>query len=281
MTGILFTMALAGLLVGFIFSMPIAGPVSFLITSSALHGRQRYCNLAALGASIADFFYVFIAVFGLTKLYKLYKPVMPYILLAGTLFLIYIGYKTLKTKIDIERLEDEHPEYKVPHRERGAFYTGFMVNFLNPTLFFGWIASSFFVISFLASLGFNTGGLDTIMNENVKGMNIIGGAKIENSRVFQNAQFDKIREWNKVEQEQHPVILSKHFHLFISTAYAFSLSVGSIIWFVILASVITRYRRHINIKIINGMVSGMGVVLCVFGVYFGYVAIKMILTGVQ
>jgi threonine/homoserine/homoserine lactone efflux protein len=279
MTGILFTMAVAGLLAGFIFSMPIAGPVSILITSSALHGRKRYCNLVALGASFADFFYVFIAVFGLTRLFSLYKPAMPYILLSGTIFLIYIGYKTLKTKVDIEHLESEHPEYKVPHRERGAIYTGFMVNFLNPTLFFGWLASSFFVISFLASLGFNTGGLDTIINENVKEMNIIDSAKIENPRVFNNAQFDKIREWNKEEQDKHPVMLPKHYHLFISTCYAFFLSVGTIIWFYALASLITRYRHHINIKVINGIVFTMGTALCVFGAYFCFVAVKMILSG--
>jgi threonine/homoserine/homoserine lactone efflux protein len=279
MTGIIITMAIAGLLAGFIFSMPIAGPVSILITSSALHGRRSYCNLAAIGASFADFFYVFIAVFGLTKLYSLYKPAMPYILLAGTLFLIYIGYKTLKTKVNIEHLEEEHPEYRVPHRERGAIYTGFMVNFLNPTLFFGWLASSFFVISFLASLGFNTGGLDTIINENVKEMTTIEGVKIDNPRVFDNPQFDKIREWNKTEQEKHPVNLPKHFHLIISTCYAFFLSVGSIIWFFALAALITKYRHHINVRIINGIVFSMGIFLCIFGLYFGYVAVKMILSG--
>jgi threonine/homoserine/homoserine lactone efflux protein len=274
-------MAVAGLLAGFIFSMPIAGPVSILITSSALHGRMRYCNLAAVGASFADFFYVFIAVFGLTKLYSVYKPAMPYILLAGTLFLIYIGYKTLKTKVNIEHIEDEHPEYKVPHRERGAIYTGFMVNFLNPTLFFGWLASSFLVISFLASLGFNTGGLDAIINQPVKEMTSTEGMIIENPRVFDNPQFDKIREWNKQEQEKHPVKLPKHFHLLISTCYAFFLSVGSIIWFYVLASLITKYRHHINIKIINGIVFSMGAVLCVFGAYFGFVAVKMIFSGIH
>ena len=281
MTGILITMAVAGLLAGFIFSMPIAGPVSILITSSALHGRMRYCNLAAVGASFADFFYVFIAVFGLTKLYSVYKPAMPYILLAGTLFLIYIGYKTLKTKVNIEHIEDEHPEYKVPHRERGAIYTGFMVNFLNPTLFFGWLASSFFVISFLASLGFNTGGLDAIINQNVKEMTSIEGMIIDNPRVFDNPQFDKIREWNKQGQEKHPVKLSKHFHLLISTCYAFFLSVGSIIWFYVLASLITKYRHHINIKIINGIVFSMGALLCILGAYFGFIAVKMIFSGIH
>ena len=45
------TISIAGLLAGFIFSMPIAGPISILITSNALKGRLRYCNLVNLGAS--------------------------------------------------------------------------------------------------------------------------------------------------------------------------------------------------------------------------------------
>ena len=97
----LITISLVGLLAGFILSMPIAGPISILITSNALKGRTRYCYLATIGASFADFFYVFIAVFGLTKLYTLYKPFIPYVLSVGALFLIFMGYKIFKTKIDI------------------------------------------------------------------------------------------------------------------------------------------------------------------------------------
>jgi threonine/homoserine/homoserine lactone efflux protein len=65
-------MSIAGLLSGFIFSMPIAGPISILITSNALKGRLSYCNRVNLGASFADFTYVFIAVYGLTNDYPLY-----------------------------------------------------------------------------------------------------------------------------------------------------------------------------------------------------------------
>ena len=48
----LITMSIAGLLAGFIFSMPIAGPVSILITSNALKGRSNYCNRVTIGASL-------------------------------------------------------------------------------------------------------------------------------------------------------------------------------------------------------------------------------------
>ena len=154
------TMSIAGFITGFLFSMPIAGPVSIMITSNALKGRLRYCNLFNLGASLGDFIYVFIAVFGLTKLYAFYKPIIPYIFSIGALLLIFLGYKIFRTKFDIEHLEDKiHVSDKNEKKERGAFYTGFMINFLNPTLFIGWLTSSLLVISIIAALGFHTGGL--------------------------------------------------------------------------------------------------------------------------
>jgi len=178
------TISVAGFLAGFIFAMPIAGPVSVLITSNALKGRLRYCILVSIGAFIADFTYVFIAVFGLTKLYSFYKPAIPYIFAVGSLFFFYLGYRIIRTKIDIENLEDKsHLTEKIQKKEKGAFYTGFMINFLNPTLFIGVLTSSFFVISLIASLGLNTGGLAGKMDENVEKISNIEGRKIENSKV--------------------------------------------------------------------------------------------------
>ena len=92
----LFTVSIAGLVAGFIFSMPIAGPISILITSNAFHGRAKYCYQVTAGAAIADFIYVFVALFGLTKLYVLYKPAIPYVLIAGSFSLLYMGYKILR-----------------------------------------------------------------------------------------------------------------------------------------------------------------------------------------
>lgn len=82
------TISVAGLIAGFIFSMPVAGPISILITSSALKGKLRYCNLVNAGASLADFIYILIAVYGFARLYPFYKPAIPYIFIAGSLFSI-------------------------------------------------------------------------------------------------------------------------------------------------------------------------------------------------
>jgi threonine/homoserine/homoserine lactone efflux protein len=267
------TISIAGLLAGFIFSMPIAGPISILITSNALKGKMRYCNLVSLGASIADFGYVFIAVYGLTKLYVLYKPAIPYIFAFGSIFFFYQGFRIMKTKIDIEHLEDKsHLTEKIASKDKGAFYTGFMINLLNPTLFIGVLTSSFFVISLVASMGFHTGGLAGKMDQNIKEISKVEKIEIDNSNVLSMRQFENIRIGNgnnaKTDQTQYPA----YFHMVISTFYAFFLSLGSILWFYLLTFLVVRFRQKINIKVISVFIKSLGVVLGLFGLYFGYQA---------
>ena len=270
------TMAIAGFLTGFIFSMPIAGPVSIMITSNALKGRQRYCNLFNLGASLADFIYVFIAVFGLTKLYTFYKPIIPYIFSFGSLLLIFLGYKIFMTRIDIEHLEDKiHISGKLKEKERGAFYTGFMINFLNPTLFIGWLTSSLLVISFIAALGFHTGGLAIKIDQNAKEIGNIEGKKIESRHDSVIKKLDNFQILKIKDRQVDQTIFPASFHLTISICYALFIAFGSIVWFYLLAILIVRYRTRININIISGFIKSLGVFLCFIGCYFGYQAIKM------
>jgi threonine/homoserine/homoserine lactone efflux protein len=271
------TISITGLVAGFIFAMPIAGPISILITSSALKGKLRYCNLVSLGASFADFTFVFIAVFGLTRLYSLYAPAIPYMFAAGSLFFFYLGNKIFRTKIDIEHLEDKsHLVDKIQKRERGGFYTGLMINFLNPTLFIGSLTSSFFVITLIASLGFHTGGLARQIDQNVKVLSKIEGVMIENPQPPSIEQFNNIPLPNRNDYRKEPTLFPKNFHLAISICYAFFLALGSILWFYLLAFMIVKYRLKINILVISLIIKSLGVVLGLIGLYFAYEAIKMI-----
>lgn len=276
----LITMSIAGLLAGFIFSMPVAGPISILITSNALKGRSRYCNLVNFGASFADFTYVFIAVFGLSKLYSFYKPAIPFIFSFGAILLLFLGFKIFRTKIDIEHLEDKsHLSEKIKKKEKGAFYTGFMINFLNPTLFVGWLTSSLLVISFIAALGFQTGGLAVKIDQNVKEINNIEGGKIDTSKSLPFKQFDIIQKTPIVRKHtEEPIKFPKKFHLAISLCYAFFISVGSVSWFYLLTFLITRFRQNINIKLINKIIHSLGILLCSTGIYFGFVAVRMFIS---
>ncbi len=273
----LITMSIVGLLSGFIFSMPIAGPVSILITSHALKGKLRYCNKIALGASFADFLYVFVAVFGITKLYPFIKPAMPYILAVGSVFILFVGYKVFKSKVDIEHVEEIHPQTGRPAPEgKGAMYTGFMVNFLNPTLFFGSLTSSFLVITFIASLGFNTGGLDTMIGQNVRTLNGIEGKTNDNQQVQSYFKADTLKIF-KNQAPRDTAGRPRWFPLLLSLSYALALAIGSIIWFVVMALILSRFRHRINPKIVNGIIKGLGIILCLFALYFAYSAVKMLI----
>jgi threonine/homoserine/homoserine lactone efflux protein len=270
------TIAISGMLAGFIFAMPIAGPVSILITSNALKGRLRYCILVGLGASVADFTYAFTGVFGLTKLYSFYKPVIPYIFGVGSIFFVYLGYRIIKTRIDIEKLEDKsHLTEKIKKKGKGAFLTGFLINFLNPTLFIGVLTSSFFVISLIASLGLNTGGLAGKMDQNLKEISNIEGRNIDNSKVLSIQQSDNFQRLKRKSNKQDLTIYPEYFHLVISACYAFFISLGSIIWLYLLSLTISRFRQRINIKIISGFIKSLGIVLFLFGLFFCYFSIRM------
>lgn len=270
--------SIAGLLAGFILSMPIAGPISILITTNALKGRFRYCSLVSLGASIADFIYVFVAVYGVTRLYSLYMPLIPYIFTVGSLFFFYLAYKIIKTKIDIDHLENKsHLAERIEKREKGAFYTGFMINFLNPTLFIGVLTSSFFVISIVSSMGFNTGGLAGRLDQNVKEISSIEGINIDKPKVISIDKFENI----KIGRKEHLPDLTVYptsFHLIISICYAIFLSLGSVLWFIFMSYMVVRFRKKINLTVISVFIKSLGAILGLFGVYFGYQAVKMFLT---
>lgn len=271
------TMIIVGLAAGFIFSMPVAGPISILVTSNALKGRVRYCNLVAIGASFADLVYVFLAVFGITRLYKFIVPAMPYILAGGAFFLFFIGYKVYRTKIDLEHLPEGGDGKGIAYRQgHGGFYTGFMVNFLNPTLIFGWLTTSVLVITFISSLGFNTGGLDSMINKNVTEINGLDKHMIRDSTVpsyFRPDTLKFLKRHPAREESVHPV----WFPAVISFSYACAVAVGSIAWFLLLTLILSHLRYRINLNIIRWIVKGLGIILCLFGVYFAYSAIVLLI----
>jgi L-lysine exporter family protein LysE/ArgO len=275
MTESLITISLVGLIVGFIFSMPIAGPISILITSNALKGRLRYCHRATIGASFADFVFVFIAVFGITKLYSLYKPFIPYILLLGAVFLLYVGYKIYKTVVDLEHLDEKsHLAEKIKEHNKGGFRTGFMISFLNPTLFLSWMTSSFFIITMVASWGFNTGGLEKNVTANYETISKIEKDTLKAPSIISKLDSLKFNQ-HKTEEPQLEQAPS-YFPLLLSLCYAFFLALGSIIWFYYLALFLAKFRQRINVNIINRIIHLLGFILCLFGLFLGYKAIVLL-----
>jgi len=258
----LFTISLVGLLVGFIFSIPVAGPVSILITSHAIKGEMHFALVTALGAAIIDFIYCFIAVFGFTHLYILYRPIIPYTLLVGTIFLAFLGFRIMHMKLTLEASPVDPSKPRL--RKRGRFLTGLMVNFLNPSLFFGWLTSSFVVMSFVASLGLNIGGLNTVLENNVDSM------KEPGTRVEQSInQPQQAADLELVSEGTHP--------LWNSLAYALFVALGTVVWFYNFSKFLARHRQKLKVENINKIIHTLGFGLWGFGLYLAFTAVKMIL----
>jgi threonine/homoserine/homoserine lactone efflux protein len=231
----------------------------------------------SIGAAASDSFYVFIAVYGLTRFYSFYKPAIPYLFLIGSVFFIYLSHKIYNTRINLEQLEeDPHVPEKISKKERGGFYTGFMINLLNPTLFLSGLISAFFVISFVASLGLDTGGLNLHMDANMKEISSIEGKEIAKDEPMALEALKKFQNSNGKAKEHHQTY-PPYFHTIISICYALFIAIGGILWFRLFVWVLTRYRKKINFRVLSALIKAFGVILFMLGLYFAYLGGKILL----
>lgn len=259
------TLILVGFTAGFIFAMPIAGPISIIITSNALKGNLKYCVRTALGASIVEFIYVLIAVLGLSALFSLYSPLIPYLLLVGSFFLFFIGVKIVRTNFKLEEINlsaDGNDETE----KKGGLRTGLIINLTNPSFFFGILTSSFLVLTFASSIGLKTGGLDLLVQENVSSFQEITGDELTDIDTTY-VEADKLEE---VERSSYTLVLS--------TAYALSLGFGGFIWLVILAKLLVKYRNKIKVEILTWTIRLLGIVLCGIGLYLLWKSLDILLS---
>lgn len=259
----LITVSVVGLLTGIVLTIPVAGPVSIYITSHGLKGKVKYCTLAATGAAVIDFIYCFAAVYGLTQLYRSYYGWIPYIFLVGGIFIILIGLRMAKSKIPLDQSDQAEVSDKVRHH--GAFWTGFMLNFLNPSLFIGWLVSSFVILSFVASMGIDIGGIDRQLNDNV---NVVRQYE-DNLKLHQMPETtaysgDTVKT---VPGNYDTTSAGEYFPLFISLAYALSLALGTIVWFYSYSLFLRKNRQILKIPTINIMIKILGLFMTGFGLY--------------
>ena len=257
---------LLGLFAGFFFSVPIAGPISILITSNSLKGRLRYCLRTALGGAIVETIYVFIAIYGLTALYEYYHKGIPIILIFGSLFLLYVGFRILKTKLKMDDLAKKSIE-TAKYENQGGFRTGLFLNFSNPSLFVGWFTSSFLLLSFASSVGLNTGGLDLLLYENVASVEEITGKKIES-----------LEEFNLIPKDTEVQPKKESLSTFVlSLTYAVMVGIGSYIWFYLLSKFLIKYREKLNINWLNLLIKILGIILVGISFYLIYEGIRLLI----
>jgi len=258
------TISIVGFIAGVVFSVPVAGPVSIIIVSKALEGKLRFCQRTAIGAAIVEFFYVFVVVYGIAALYSYYQPFVPYLLMIGAIIVVMVSIKIIRRQIDLESFDTtEIITDKIENK--GGMRTGIFINLTNPSLFIGWLVASFITLSFVSSIGFNTGGLDIVLNENVSSVSEITGTEFEN-----------IEELNNHNGYKNSEAVANSLPVFIlSLAFAFSVGLGALVWLDQLARLIIRHRDKIKVDLLNKLIQFLGIVLFFLGLYLAYQAVKI------
>jgi threonine/homoserine/homoserine lactone efflux protein len=143
---------LAGAVMGFIGSMPIAGPVAVLVLERGLVRRGREGLGVALGAAAAESIYSFIAFWGLGTVLHAAPRLLPVSRLVGAGVMITLGIYLATRKSRPAQPMPERPGDG--HRRRGIVL-GLTVTFLNPTIIASWTV----VTATVHSTGFVTPGL--------------------------------------------------------------------------------------------------------------------------
>ena len=264
MLEIILTLFLVGSIAGIIYSIPIAGPISIIVVSRAFQGKERFCLRTALGAAIIESIYVFVVVYGIASLSELYQPILPYFLFTGAVFVIIIGLKIRKQKIDLKSIESK----KIitdKYENRGGLITGMAINLTNLTLLINWFIASLITLSFVSSIGLNIGGLDLILNQNIETVSEITGT-----------EFQQIENSNSVIENN----LSKEPHeqatlLILCLAFALGVGAGVYIWLNILTKIIIKYRDKIKTSVLNKLIYVLGIMLILIGIFLGYRAINV------
>jgi threonine/homoserine/homoserine lactone efflux protein len=268
------TILIIGFTSGFIFAMPIAGPISILVTSNALKGKRRFCNRTALGGGIVEFFYVLVAVYGMALLFSTYSSIIPYLFLIGGAFLLIVGIKVYASKLELKDIEKSGKEIKKSIDEnKGGLRTGIIINLTNPSLFFGLLTSSFIVLSFSSSIGLNTGGLEFLLKENAESIQQLTNEPLDlDSTLAETLNIAKNDEQNATPTKPSSESPST---LVLSIVYALAIAFGGFLWLFFLTKLLIKYRQKINLNYLTWIIRGLAIILFGISAYLIWTAINI------
>jgi threonine/homoserine/homoserine lactone efflux protein len=135
----LLAVCVSAFVLGFVGSVPLAGPVAVMVLSRAAQGRYREALRIGLGASVAEGLYAGAAFWGFTTLLSRNALVVPVSRGAAAIVLLALGVRFMFWR---PASKDDSRENKA-----GTALLGFTVSALNPTLFITWSAAAAIVHS--------------------------------------------------------------------------------------------------------------------------------------
>lgn len=148
---------LFGLAIGFLGSIPIAGPIAALVVEKGLEGRYRSGAFIALGGALPEGAYAYLACWGFSTFLVEYAWIELVARAAAAVLMVGLAIKFL-------RYRTKSGEPQPDTHEGRSFGLGFTITALNPTLIATWTAATTTLYAVrpvrlgpLEALGFATG----------------------------------------------------------------------------------------------------------------------------
>jgi threonine/homoserine/homoserine lactone efflux protein len=125
---------LAGLALGFFGSVPVAGPASILVLKNALEKGHRQGFDVAIGASVGEAVYAFVAFWGLTTVLETFPVLVPVSKIVGAVLVIVLGVYLVFRRTSTQEMQAA----VLADRQGRRWLRGFLSAVLNPTLLATW-----------------------------------------------------------------------------------------------------------------------------------------------
>ncbi len=136
---------LVGFVLGFVGSIPAAGPLALLIVASGLARDVRRGISLAVGGAIAEALYALLAFLGVNEALPRHPLLLPVARGAGAVLLVLVGVALFRRK-GAWQAEDKPPP-PGPGRGLGAALLGFSLVALNPAFLVTWVGFAALVAS--------------------------------------------------------------------------------------------------------------------------------------
>jgi threonine/homoserine/homoserine lactone efflux protein len=122
----------AGLVLGYVGSIPAAGPLALLIVASGVKRDAARALRLALGGAAAESIYALLAFWGLGETLPRYPLLIPITRAAGAALLVLLGLSLLRRKEEDPKAIEPAPQ------PRRALLLGFSLVALNPGFLMAW-----------------------------------------------------------------------------------------------------------------------------------------------
>ena len=90
-------------------------------------------------------------------------------------------------------------------------------------------------------------------------------------------QFNELKNEFQKSQEKTNVEELKIYPILLGVAYGLPLAFGGYLWQMIYSKALVKYRKKLNIKLLNWIIRLLGVVLIFLGFYLAYKAVLIFL----